>query len=79
MLIRNKIKKNNKLLTSIVFLSLLSVTNNLEGYILSKSGFSYGLLGVEFLSTLLTVLFLYFLICMIDDGRCATVKRNKDS
>ncbi len=76
MKLSNKIKKNNKLITSIVFLSLLSVTNNLEGYILSKFGFGYTLLGVEFLSTLLTILFLYFLICMIDDGNCTTIKRD---
>jgi hypothetical protein len=71
----DKCKKNNKLLTSIVFLALLSITNNLEGYILSEFGFSYILLGAEFLSLVLTVMFLHFLICMIDEGRCTTVKK----
>lgn len=70
------IKKNSKLLTSIVFLALLSITNNIQGYVLSKVGFSYVLFGLEFFSLLLTVLFLYFLICIIEDGKCSTVKKN---
>jgi hypothetical protein len=71
-----KYKKNSKMILSIVLLSLLSITNNLEGYVLSEFGFSYLLLGIEFLSIILTVSFLYFLICMIEDGKCATVKRD---
>lgn len=71
-----KYKKNSKMILSIVLLSLLSITNNLEGYVLSEFGFSYLLLGIEFLSIVLTVSFLYFLICMIEDGKCATVKRD---
>lgn len=71
-----KCKKNNKMILSIVLLSLLSITNNLEGYILSEFGFSYLLLGVESLSIVLTVSFIYFLICMIEDGKCVTVKKS---
>jgi hypothetical protein len=71
-----KCKNNNKMILSIVLLSLLSITNNLEGYILSEFGFSYLLLGVESLSIVLTVSFLYFLICMIEDGKCVTVKKS---
>ncbi len=71
-----KYKKNSKMILSIVLLSLLSITNNLEGYVLSEFGFSYLLLGIEFLSIVLTVSFLYFLICMIEDGKCATVKKD---
>ncbi len=71
-----KCKKNNKMIISIVLLSLLSITNNLEGYILSEFGFSYLLLGVESLSIVLTVSFIYFLICMIEDGKCVTVKKS---
>ena len=71
-----KYKKNSKMILSIVLLSLLSIINNLEGYVLSEFGFSYLLLGIEFLSIVLTVSFLYFLICMIEDGKCATVKKD---
>ena len=71
-----KYKKNSKMILSIVLLSLLSINNNLEGYVLSEFGFSYLLLGIEFLSIVLTVSFLYFLICMIEDGKCATVKKD---
>jgi len=69
-------RKNNKLLLSVIFISLISILNNVEGFIFSKFGFSYPLLITEFLSLIVTVIFIHFLICMIEDGKCTTLKQD---
>jgi len=55
---------------------VLSTINTLEGIIYAELGFSYMFLFTEFVSLLITVFFIHFIMCMVDEGKCATMKKD---
>lgn len=69
-------KKNNKVIISLIFILVLSTINTLEGIIYAELGFSYMFLFTEFVSLLITVFFIHFIMCMVDEGKCATMKKD---
>jgi len=76
MKIINTYKKNIKLILIVILLITMSFINSLEGFVYAQNGFCYTLVGLEFLSLLLTLFLINIVWCMYDDGKCATFKKH---
>jgi len=74
--IMNLCMKNNKVIISLMFIMVLSTINTLEGILYSEFGFSYFFLLTEFISLIITIFFIHFIMCMVDEGKCATMKKD---
>jgi len=72
----NLCRKNNKVIIALAFIMLLSTINTIEGILFSEFGFGFYLLTVEFISLIITIFFIHFIMCMVDEGKCATMKKD---
>jgi antibiotic biosynthesis monooxygenase (ABM) superfamily enzyme len=74
--IMNLCLRNNKVIISLMFIMVLSTINTLEGIVLSEFGFSYFFLVSEFISLIITIFFIHFIMCMVEEGKCTTMKKD---